>query len=497
MHAERETPYSPQQRTALVFAGTGTAGAYHAGVLRALAEAGVKVDLVGGRGVGAVAALFAAVDAGARLWEPSGIWLGKPGPAGLYPWRPIWRVAAGCLAVAAGALALPLAALLLLAIAYLPAFLLELVAPSLAGVLTARLADASIWLTRSDTMTVLVARACASAVLAFVVALIAAFVLDVRGSRRRARGPAWWRALGAPLTARPAVDWALDGFWSFIHGATRLTRPDPADLGRRYAELLGENLTQPGYRELLIVAHDLDTRRDVIFGLVGGDSRPRLFGAPGVADDHRRAEVVDLAGEGGVHVTDAIAGALSVPLLTDPHLITFAPTAWWRGETHRLCDRPAAVIRLLEEISAVGVEQLIVVTSDVALARPHALGARLVDPRARLAEYLAGAEASAARDGLTALFDRFSGVFQIQPTHNAVGLFDFGGSYDERSDRRQSVAELADLGYEDAYRQFIEPVVGASGDELERREAARPTPPPSTPSAPSGPSISEMLANLE
>jgi hypothetical protein len=160
-----------------------------------------------------------------------------------------------------------------------------------------------------------------------------------------------------------------------------------------------------------------------------------------------------------------------------------------------VCDRPAAVVRLLEEVSAAGVEQVVVVTSDVPIARPHALGARLVEPRASLAEYLAGAEASAARDALTALFDRFSGVFQIQPTHNAVGLFDFGGSYDERSDRQQPLAELVALGYEDAYRQFIEPVVGASGDELERREAVRP-PPSSTPGG-QGPSIAEMLANLE
>jgi hypothetical protein len=499
VNAERETPYSPQQRTALVFAGTGTAGAYHAGVLRALAEAGVKVDLVAGRGIGAVAAFFAAVDAGSRLWEPTGLWRGQPGPARLYPWRAIWRVAALCLALAILVLALPLGALLVLAVVYLPAFLLELVAPSLAGVLTARLVEGSMWLTRSETVTVLVARACAAAVLAFVTALLVALVADVRHARRRARGPVWWRALGAPLSARPAVDWALDGFWSFIHGATRLPRPDPVDLGRRYAELLGENLTQPGYRELLIAAHDLDTRRDLIFGLVGPESRARLFPPAHAADDHRRAEVVDLSGEGGAHVMDAIAAALSVPLLTEPHLIPFATTSYWRGETHRVCDRPAAVIRLLEEVSAVGIEQVILVTSDVALARPHGLGARLVDPRARLAEFLAGAEASAARDGLTALFDRFSGVFQVQPTHNALGLFDFSGSYDERSDRRQTIAELVDLGYEDAYRQFIEPVVGASGDELERREAARPQssstlPPPSTPSTPS---ISEMLANLE
>ena len=44
--------YSPHLRTALVLAGTGTAGAYHAGVLRALDEAGVKIDIVAGRGMG-------------------------------------------------------------------------------------------------------------------------------------------------------------------------------------------------------------------------------------------------------------------------------------------------------------------------------------------------------------------------------------------------------------------------------------------------------------
>ena len=66
--------YSPQRRTALVLTGTGTAGAYHAGVLRALHEAGVKIDVVGGRGIGVVGALFAAVDGAQRLWDEKGFW---------------------------------------------------------------------------------------------------------------------------------------------------------------------------------------------------------------------------------------------------------------------------------------------------------------------------------------------------------------------------------------------------------------------------------------
>ena len=73
--------YSTRLRTALVLTGIGTAGAYHAGVLRALHEAGVRVDLVAGRGVGALGALFAAIDGGARLWDPGGLWRNQIGRA--------------------------------------------------------------------------------------------------------------------------------------------------------------------------------------------------------------------------------------------------------------------------------------------------------------------------------------------------------------------------------------------------------------------------------
>jgi hypothetical protein len=132
--------------------------------------------------------------------------------------------------------------------------------------------------------------------------------------------------------------------------------------------------------------------------------------------------------------------------------------------------------------------------------RAHALAARHVDPRALLADYLAGAETAATRDGVTALFDRFSGMFQIQPEHNPIGSFAFGGAYDERSDRVQPLKELMDRGYEDAYRQFIEPVVGASGEQLERDRDT-----PTTPSYTPRPSadddrnapISAMLAGLD
>ena len=41
------------------------------------------------------------------------------------------------------------------------------------------------------------------------------------------------------------------------------------------------------------------------------------------------------------------------------------------------------------------------------------------------------------------------------------------GCYDERSDRRQTLSELLERGYDDGHRQFVGPVVGASGEEIE------------------------------
>jgi hypothetical protein len=57
-------------------------------------------------------------------------------------------------------------------------------------------------------------------------------------------------------------------------------------------------------------------------------------------------------------------------------------------------------------------------------------------------------------------------VFAVRPDHNPLGPFDFDGVHDELSDRRRTVVELLQQGYDDAYRLFIEPVV-ASGDRVD------------------------------
>jgi hypothetical protein len=267
-----------------------------------------------------------------------------------------------------------------------------------------------------------------------------------------------------PFDAAAAVEWAAEGFWSAIRGAAPLARPAWTDLARRYSELLAESLGQPGYRELILGVHDLDARRDMIFALVGRDRRAAYLDGGG--DAVRRGEVVDLAGHGRDHVFDALAGALCPPLLCEPRRITFASEGYWRGETHRLCDRASAAGRLLNEVSLAGATQVIVVSSVAHLEGPHGLSVPRVEPRARAGEAIVAAEAAALTDALGAAGFSFNGVFQIRPSHNPLGPFDLRGGYDDRSDRTHSLQELLNRGYEDAYRQFLEPVVGASGDSL-------------------------------
>ena len=105
--------------------GSGTAGAYHAGVLRALREAGVKIDLVAGRGVGVVGAMFSAVDGGTTLWQAGGVWRSS-GTRQLYAWRKTLKAAAWTLVVALSALLVPLMAVVGAAVVYPIGFVLRL-----------------------------------------------------------------------------------------------------------------------------------------------------------------------------------------------------------------------------------------------------------------------------------------------------------------------------------------------------------------------------------
>lgn len=459
--------YSPQRRTALVLSGIGTAGAYHGGVLRALHEAGVKLDVVAGRGVGAVGALFAAVDGAHRLWEEKGFWKASH-LRRLYTWRATLRLAVWTLAAAVALVVVPLAAMALGLVVYPIDFVLKMVGAAGSGGLAARyldLANAAFaptglptWIPRI----VLLLLGSAAAI---------AIVTGVwRGRVRQPRGALWWRLARAPLTSAFAIDYTWRMLWDLVRGAAPLKQPARVDLARRYAEMLADNLGQPGFRELMLVAHDVDAGRDLVFALVAESRRRGLMRRAGPDEgESRRAEVIDLAGAGRDHLPDAVAAALSLPLATDFHVIHFAPDAYWRGEQHRLSDRPASLERLVQEVVALDVDQIVLVSAAPEAGGPHALSAPRLDGRGRVGEYLQSSETAAVRDVLTGRAgpqDVRPRIFAIRPAHNPVGPLDFDGGYDDRSGRRSNLTELMLSGYQDAYRQFIEPVVGASGERV-------------------------------
>ncbi len=459
--------YSPRLRTALVLSGTGTQGAYHAGVMRALREAGVKIDLVAGRGIGVVGALFAAVDGGARLWSSDGCWL-QPAVAGFYPWRATLRVLGWTLWAALALTLVPLAVLAIGLFVYPLTFGLTLLHLHAGADLAdgyARLVGAAF---RPGALPTIVPQIVVFLCGALLVQLMLASRRTAsRGGRRRARGHFWWRVAGAPLSSRGVIAYWQSALWRLMIGGSKVAQPGSVELSRRFAEVLADGLGQPGFREFIAVVHDLDARRDIVVALLAEAHRPAFFGrGPGGMWAQRSGEALDLAGVGRDHGVDLLSAALSVPVASDAWPVTFSAESYWRGETHRLCDRPESIARVLEEVQEAGVEQVILVLPAPEISAPHALADQRLDGRARLGEWLAAAEAAASRDAIRSQGRGFRNLFLIGADHNPIGPFDFSGAYDERSDRVSKVAELIDRGYEDAYRQFIEPEVGAGGDHL-------------------------------
>jgi hypothetical protein len=458
--------YAPRLRTALVLCGAGTAGAYHAGVLRALADAGVKIDLVAAHGAGIIGALSGAADGGLDLSSPSGPWLSIRIKRS-YRWRLALRLAGWGSLAAAGLLLTPLAVLVLASLAYLGSVVaslsnFETIAQSLISWYSASLE----WLFSPPMLPTIVPRA---VVLAVLVVMLVLLVSAVRAraaerSRRRSKGAMWWRLLGQPLDPAEPEGAFQDALWRITKGASATAR---ADTGRRYVELVMENFGQPGFREVMMAVHDLDARRDLVAAVLSPEWR-HSFAQRRVGAGPREAEMFDLV-DGREHdrglVVDFVAASVRLPAASAPHEVTFPETGYWQGETHRWCDRPELVNRLIDEVARVGVEQVILVSPAQPASTPHDMRARAIDFRTRIGETLRSVETATFQDAWALAANRFSGVFAIRPAHNPIGPFDVDGVYDESSDRQRTIAELMQMGHDDAYRQFIEPVV-ASGERV-------------------------------
>ena len=476
--------YSPKRRTALVFTGSGTSGAYHAGVLKALDESGVKIDVVVGSGAGTVAAAYAAVMGGPRLYGSGGFWQGIDWGS-FYRVRPVVRLALALLGISFGVFALPLLGGLLVGLLLPLVLIADRMRPGLASGISDRLWTAPEALSSSYLA--------AQAVPVFALALLAAAVLAVLYLRDRRRLP---EAFEWFLDARPGLARLRRGLWQIARGAALSGGPpSAAELGRRYASLLAENLGEPGFRELILRVADLDRGDALTFALLkegaGEDEDPRAQMRVAALED-----AVDLrTPEHAALFFDAVATGLLCPMGLPLRRISFPKGGVHAGETHRLTDATFVPGTGIAEALAAGAEQVIVVTAAPERATPPA---RRRGPLARLDATVRALERQASRelgeterlnrvistlghrgsDGKGAWEDPATGrvyreadLWVVRPERRTLGPMEFDGTRDPTTEVVQTTDDLLEHGWRDAYRQFVEPVIGQA--HLPEREEGK------------------------
>ena len=463
--------YSPRRRTALVFTGSGTTGAYHAGALRALDESGVKIDLVVGSGIGAVSAAYAAATGGPRLYGPGGFWSGVRWGS-FYRLRPVVRVALTLLGASFAIFAAPMLLGLALGVVATLLLIVERVFPGAAS-----RALAFLWVAPEALSGPYLA---AQAVPVFGLALLAIAVgatLWVRDRRRFAE------SFESFLDAGPGLARLRRGVWEVAGGvALHAQPPDDAEIGRRYVATLAENLGEPGFRELIVRTADLDRGGALPFVLLRDAS-----GAPAHARQSGFAEAVDLRQPGSDALFfDALATGLLCPLAMPLRRVCFPKGAVHAGETHRLTDATFVHGCGIADAIAAGAEQVIVVTGVPEEPSPLA---RRRGPLARIDAAVRALEAQAAREihetertsrmvstlghptaaGRSAWQDPATGrlfseidLWVIRPERRTLGPMELDGARDPATEVLQTAEDLVELGFRDACRQFVEPVVGQS-----------------------------------
>jgi hypothetical protein len=481
--------YSPKRRTALVLTGSGASGAYHAGVMRALDESGVKVDLVVGSGVGAVAAAFAAVAGGGKLYGDGGFWDGA-GWDSFYRLQPAIRIALLLLATAFGVFLFPVGLALLAGLLFPLVLIVDVVAPGLPSRLIEGLWAAPAVL-RAPYLAALAVPVFALSVLAVVYLLLG----WLRSGRRFAE------AFETPLDARPARKRLSHALWEVARGsAISGDPPSESELGRRYVALLAENLGQPGFRELILRTADLETGKVLPFVLLH-DAARAAFASTRARGPRSRLEgipgAVDLREPG--HDTllfDAVVTGLLPPLATPVRRVSFPRGGIFAGEMHRLTDATLAAGCGISEAVAAGAEQVIVASGSPHSASPPprrrgplaaADGVLATLERQAVEGDVRGAERTSRmveslghrlEDGSRAWQDPATGrvyrdvpVYVIRPDRRAFGPLELDGAQDPATEALETPEDLLEQGYRDAYRMFVEPVVGAVPEPRGRRGA--------------------------
>jgi hypothetical protein len=296
------------------------------------------------------------------------------------------------------------------------------------------------------------------------------------------------------LDPRPVRRRLSEALWQVARGSAVSARaPREADLGRRYVALATENLGQPGFRELIVRTADFESGGVLPFALLSPEGREAFTAAtaPG-----RRARGAGLPGAVDLTAADyaellfpAVLTGVLPPFTAGMARVSFPKGGLYAGETHRLGDATMAGGSGLAEALAAGAEQVIVAAP---LPDTHNSGHRRRGPRAATGAALATLERQAveselaaaermnrmvetlghrAEDGRRAWEDPATGrvhheftLYVVRPARRALGPLDLDGVEDPATEVVETLDDLVEQGYRDAYRAFVEPVVGAAPD---------------------------------
>ena len=175
-----------------------------------------------------------------------------------YRLRPTVRLALGLLGVSFAIFALPVLLGLLLGILFPLLLIADRVSPGVAS-----RALSLLWVAPEALSGPYLA---AQAVPVFALAMLAIVAVAVVYFKDRRR---FAEAFESFLDADPGLARLRRGLWEIARGASLSGGPpSDAELGRRYVALLAENLGEPGFRELVLRAADLDRGEALAFVLL-------------------------------------------------------------------------------------------------------------------------------------------------------------------------------------------------------------------------------------
>ncbi len=438
----RSAHFSPRRRTAVVLAGEGTGAAYLVGAMRALDAAGVRIDLVLGRGAGAVVAAFSGLSAEDKIDADGGL-LDAVSSGRPFRVAPLYQFAARALAISFAFFAAP-ALLGLVSVVVLP------VQALLRGLLPDSAVSNPGWLSNLiDRVEPYYLPAVALPLIVLFVALSVRAVRLLRGGRLAAFFP-------PPFELHPLDRLLAARLWQISRGTDIEERPrNRAALSEAYVKLLTSGFGQQGFREIVFYALDTDTGEETPFIALKERFVKKMVSEP----DAGRKEPIDLSGEGASILFDALLAAVSPPGLAPAIGIPLPRGTKLGGEVHRFASSLSTGGESLRDAVAAGAEQIFYVTSAAASSRVSGnLWERIST---------AGLRASLERDLAWAAANTEVPVFVVRPEIERLAPYELEGR-PQIGGGRLSPRALVDQGVRDVEQLFVRPVLGEELSSLPR-----------------------------